>query len=82
MFSYSHIIRSGFITFGTLGVFYLIMVVFNSKSEDEIDKNEIEIRLGEVLDYFFSNEGTVNLDVFMTLAFTQSNRIVKFLIKS
>ena len=58
------------------------MVVFNSKVEDEIDKNEIEIRLGEVIDYFLSNEGTVNLDVFMTLAFTQSNRIVKFLIKS
>ena len=53
-----------------------MVVVFNSKMEDEIDKNEIEIRLGEVLDYFLSNEGTVNLDVFMTLAFTQSNRIV------
>ena len=50
--------------------------------EDEIDKNEIQIRLGEVIDYFLSNEGTVNLDVFMTLAFTQSNRVVKFLIKS
>ena len=81
MFSYLHI-RSGFIIFGTLGVLSLIMVVFNSKVEDEIDKNDIEIRLGEVLDYFLTNEGTVNLDVFMTLAFTQSNRSVKFLIKS
>ena len=81
MFSYSHIC-SGFIFFGTLGVLSLIIVAFNSKVEDEIDKNEIQIRLGEVIDYFLSNEGTVNLDVFMTLAFTQSNRIVKFLMKS
>ena len=81
MFSYSHIC-SGFIIFATIGVLSLIIVVFNSKVEDEIDKNEIENRLREVLDYFLSNEGTVNLDVFMTLAFTQSNRIVKFLIKS
>ena len=58
------------------------MVVFDSKVEDEIDNNEIEIRLGKALDYFLSNEGTVNLDVFMTLAFTQSNRVVKFVIKS
>ena len=41
-------------------------------------KNEVQRRLGDVLNYFHANEGTVNLDVFITLAFTQSKE--KFLL--
>ena len=52
------------------------MISLNGEVEDV--KDEVLKRLGDVLKYFHANEGTVNLDAFITLAFTQSKEVPTF----